>query len=93
LTRRLFAPGERPRAIRPATGFYASSRLALQPGVDPARLVVAGLSRGSEAAQLLGVHYPKLVHAVVALVPSNQIFCDIAQNTTGCAGPAFLRSL
>ena len=45
--------------------------LGHQPGVDPQRLVVSGVSRGSEAALLLGVHYPDLVHAVIALVPSN----------------------
>ena len=32
--------------------------LAAQPGVDPARLVVLGGSRGSEAAELLAVHDP-----------------------------------
>jgi dienelactone hydrolase len=45
--------------------------LAQQPGVDPHRLVVYGVSRGSEAAMLLGAHYPSLVSGVIALVPSN----------------------
>ena len=45
--------------------------LSHQPGVDAQRLVVSGVSRGSEAALLLGVHYPSLVHGVLALVPSN----------------------
>ena len=45
--------------------------LAAQPGVDPARLLVWGTSRGSEAALLLGVHYPTLVHGVIAAVPSS----------------------
>jgi dienelactone hydrolase len=45
--------------------------LARQPGVDPHRILVLGISRGSEAALLLGVHYPKLVHGVIAAVPSN----------------------
>src|ERR1039458_4212970 len=36
--------------------------LARQPGVDPARIAVLGVSRGSEAAQLPGVYYPNLVH-------------------------------
>ena len=44
--------------------------LARQPGVDPAKIAVLGVSRGSEAAQLLGVHYPGLVHAVIASVPT-----------------------
>ena len=36
-----------------------------------------GSSYGSEAALLLGVHYPSLVHAVVALVPSSVVTCGI----------------
>lgn len=32
---------------------------------------MAGASRGSEAALLLGAYFPDLVHAVIALVPSN----------------------
>ncbi|HEX5299779.1 MAG TPA: acyl-CoA thioester hydrolase/BAAT C-terminal domain-containing protein [Streptosporangiaceae bacterium] len=50
--------------------------LARQPGVDPARIAVLGVSRGSEAAQLLGVHYPGLVHAVIASVPDNAAACS-----------------
>lgn len=50
--------------------------LARQPGVDPARIAVLGVSRGSEAAQLLGVHYPDLVHAVIASVPSDAAVCS-----------------
>ena len=45
--------------------------LATQPGVDPARITVVGGSRGSEAAALLGVHYPKLVRSVALLSPSS----------------------
>jgi dienelactone hydrolase len=47
--------------------------LRSQPGVDPAHIVVWGVSRGSEAALLLGVHYPDLVHGVVAGVPSSVV--------------------
>jgi dienelactone hydrolase len=50
--------------------------LARQPGVDPAKIAVLGVSRGSEAAQLLGVHYPNLVHAVIASVPSDASICS-----------------
>lgn len=49
--------------------------LSRQPGVDPERLIVSGVSRGSEAALLLGVHYPHLVHAVAARVPGNVVLC------------------
>ncbi len=50
--------------------------LARQPGVDPGKIAVLGISRGSEAAQLLGVHYPSLVHAVIASVPSDAAICS-----------------
>lgn len=43
------------------------------PGVDPHRVVVWGISRGSEAALLLGVHFPALVDGVVAGVPSSVV--------------------
>jgi dienelactone hydrolase len=49
--------------------------LRAQPEVDPAHITVIGVSRGSEAAQLLGVHYPELVQAVVPSVPSNVALC------------------
>jgi dienelactone hydrolase len=56
-----------------------------QPQVDPNRVVALGISRGSEAALLLGVHYPDLVHGVVAAVPANVAVCSFP----GCAGPAW----
>jgi dienelactone hydrolase len=59
--------------------------LAAQPGVNPAKIAVLGISRGSEAAQLLGVHYPSLVHAVIASVPSDAAICSYP----GCTGPAW----
>jgi dienelactone hydrolase len=71
---------------------HALRWLARQPGVDRTRLVVAGVSRGSEAAQLLGIHYPQLVHGVVALVPSNTAQCGIPRYTgqlVRCIGPAW----
>lgn len=59
--------------------------LARQPGVDPAKIAVLGVSRGSEAAQLLGVHYPSLVHAVIASVPSDASICSYP----GCRNAAW----
>jgi hypothetical protein len=49
------------------------------------RIAVLGVSRGSEAAQLIGVYYPTLVHAVIASVPSNAAICSYP----GCTGPAW----
>ena len=50
--------------------------LKAQPGVDPARIGVVGISRGGELALLLGATYPQ-VRAVVAYVPSHVVW-------TGC---------
>jgi dienelactone hydrolase len=44
-----------------------------QPGVDPRHVLVAGESRGGEAALLLGAHFPQLVNGVVAGVPSSVV--------------------
>ncbi len=82
------APGL-PRLLSeiPLDYFAAALRfLRDQPGVDPAHLVVQGTSRGSEAALLLGVHYPELVHAVIALVPSNVAICSFPD----CAHSAWM---
>ncbi|MBC6460638.1 acyl-CoA thioesterase/BAAT N-terminal domain-containing protein [Actinomadura sp. HBU206391] len=49
----------------------AARLLARQPGVDPARLVAAGVSRGTEAALLLGQNHPDLVHGIVVYAPSS----------------------
>lgn len=50
---------------------HALGWLAARPEVAPARMSVLGVSRGSEAAELLGANFPALVHSVVAVVPSN----------------------
>ena len=42
-----------------------------QPGVDSSHVLAYGISRGSEAALLLGANFPGLVNGVVALVPSD----------------------
>jgi dienelactone hydrolase len=62
----------------------ALSWLSQQAGVDPAHLVVYGVSRGSEAALLLGADFPNIVHGVVALVPSAWVNCSFP-NCNGAA--------
>jgi dienelactone hydrolase len=47
--------------------------LAAQPGVDPTRVVVAGVSRGGEAALLIGSTYPNLEDGVLAYTPSSDV--------------------
>ena len=47
--------------------------LRTQPGVDPRHVLVAGESRGGEAALLLGAHFPQLVNGVIAGVPSSVV--------------------
>ncbi len=47
--------------------------LAAQPVVDPARVVVDGVSRGGEAALLIGATYPSLEHGVIACTPSADV--------------------
>lgn len=63
--------------------------LRAQLGVDPSRIIVNGLSRGSEAALLLGVNFPSLVHAVIALVPSNVALCGLDFTALPCSRPAW----
>jgi dienelactone hydrolase len=47
--------------------------LRAQPEVDPDHVLVAGESRGGEAALLLGAHFPELVNGVIAGVPSSVV--------------------
>ena len=51
----------------------ALRRLRARPDVDPRRVAVIGTSRGGEGALLIGATYPRLVHGVVALVPSDVV--------------------
>jgi pimeloyl-ACP methyl ester carboxylesterase len=47
--------------------------LRAQPGVDPDHVLVAGESRGGEAALLLGAYFPQLVNGVIAGVSSSVV--------------------
>lgn len=58
--------------------------LGHQPQVNPRRIIVMGVSRGSEAALLLGAYFPQLVRAVIAHSPSNVALCS-----PHCTGPAW----
>ncbi len=51
----------------------AAALLARQPGVDPRQVLAWGVSRGGEAAMLLGVHYPQLIHGVIATSTSDHV--------------------
>jgi hypothetical protein len=88
-------PGLPRNLVRIPIEYFATALrwLALQPGVDPQRLAVEGISRGSEAAQLVGILYPSLVHAVMAMVPGNGSSCGIhrftGSNRVACLGPAW----
>jgi dienelactone hydrolase len=69
------APGL-PQTLRDIPLEYFTSALGVlraQPGVDPDHVLVAGESRGGEAALLLGAHFPQLVNGVVAGVPSSVV--------------------
>lgn len=52
----------------------AAQLLQKQPGVDPNRIVLLGISRGSEAALLTAAHFPLLVHAVIGANPGSESF-------------------
>lgn len=56
-----------------------------QAQVDTRHVAVLGVSRGSEAALLSGAYFPGLVHAVIAMVPSDAAICSYP----GCLGPAW----
>lgn len=85
------APGLPDRLVDIPLEYFRRALLWLdrQPSVDPAQVSVFGVSYGSEAALLLGAHYPQLVHGVAALVPSSVVTCGIdgAGRATGrCLG-------
>jgi dienelactone hydrolase len=83
-----FGAGRLPKTLSriPLEYFATALRwLARQPGVDAGRIVIDGASRGGEAALLVASTYPKLVHGVIAGVPSDVSLCSYP----GCAGPAW----
>jgi dienelactone hydrolase len=51
----------------------AVSWLKRQPGVDPARVDLLGISRGAEAALLVASEFPGLVHGVVGAAPTSVV--------------------
>lgn len=60
-----------------------------QPQVSPRHVFVLGISRGSEAAQLLGVHFPDLVSGVIASVPSDYANGCFVAPPAQCSGAAW----
>ncbi len=60
----------------------AVRRLAARPDVDPRHVAVIGTSRGGEGALLIGATFPKLVHGVVALVPSDIVYPGLVRRGT-----------
>jgi dienelactone hydrolase len=55
--------------------------LGRQPSVDPRHITMFGVSRGGEAAMLSAIDFPKLVHAVIALVPEPEVALALDNRT------------
>jgi pimeloyl-ACP methyl ester carboxylesterase len=74
------APGVPNRLVNIPLEYFRSALLWLerQRSVDPRRVSIVTGSYGSEAALLLGIHYPDLIHKIVATVPSSTVTCGIA---------------
>lgn len=70
------APGLPSRLQRiPLEYFVRAARiLRRQRGVDPARLVTMGASRGGEASLLIASTFPDIVHGAIALVPNANVW-------------------
>jgi dienelactone hydrolase len=64
------------RLVRISLEYFARAVRVLRrtPGVDPARVVVLGTSRGGEAALLLASTFPRPIHGAIALVPSATVY-------------------
>lgn len=69
------APGLPDTLARIPLEYFATALrwLANQPGVDSQHIYVYGVSRGSEAALLLGADFPDLVFGVIAGSPSSVV--------------------
>ena len=69
------APGLPRRLERVPLEYFARGLRWLrgQPGVDPRRTVVYGISRGAEAALLVASTFPRLAHGAIAMVPSYEV--------------------
>jgi len=75
----------------PLEYFVRAARwLDRRPGVDGRRLVVYGVSRGTEAAMLLAAHFPELVAGVVILSPLAHVNPAYVPGKLGGGGPAWL---
>jgi dienelactone hydrolase len=59
--------------------------LGKQPGVDPTRLAVIGISRGAEAALLIAANYPSLVHGVLACSTDSHVGDGLPPSGDGAA--------
>src|SRR4029079_2432814 len=74
----------------PLEYFVRAARwLGRRPGVDGRRLVVYGVSRGTEAAQLLAAHFPKLFAGVVILSPLARVDPSCVPGHLGGGAPAW----
>jgi uncharacterized protein len=51
--------------------------LRSQPQVDPGRVWIEAISRGTEAELLVAAHWPALVHGIVAAVPSSVVYGSV----------------
>ena len=81
-----------PRDLRriPLEYFVRAARwLDARAGVDRRRLVVYGVSRGTEAALLLAAHFPRLFAGVVALSPAARVNPAFAPGRLGPHGAAW----
>jgi pimeloyl-ACP methyl ester carboxylesterase len=58
-------------------------------GVDASRLVVYGVSRGTEAALLLAAHFPKLFAGVIVLSPASHVNPAFVSGSLGPHGAAW----